>query len=257
MKDQPLQSKSSDPLVDVLKRLSDAKDAGENWEACVAIAREMGADALNAAKFKENTHAPLWIRISTHERGGLEEYVMNDYLSVDPVLVARADDSMKEVDHLSLKTLLKRDDLTQKELECYHHLQAYGQSDYITFRIREQGEEEEMLIVFACSEAVAEELKADLDRLSVIANLFALYTVPPTPQQPEGKVPLLYEFLSDREKDVLSLLAKGMNNTQIAHELGISEVTVRLHTTGARKKMGATTRAQAIALALIRGLIVA
>ncbi|MEX0284430.1 MAG: LuxR C-terminal-related transcriptional regulator [Paracoccaceae bacterium] len=220
------------------------------------IARELGADALNIAKFKDASPAPVWMRVSTHERGGLEEYVANDYMSVDPVLVPRAKGVMKEVDHISLHRNIAAGGLSEKELECYDHLMTYGQSDYITFLLRDQDDEGETLVVFSCTALVAETLKSQLlDQLNIIANLFALHAVPPTPQQPEGKVPLLYEFLSDREKNVLNCLARGMHNEQIAHHLGISEVTVRMHSSNARKKMNATTRAQAIALALSRGLI--
>lgn len=256
MEDHTNVSAAHADLVAILRRLNEARDAGENWETCVAIARELGADALNIAKFRADTPVPIWIRVSTHEKGGLEEYVTRDYMSVDPVLVPRADGSMKDVDHISIHRNMAEKTLSEKELECYDHLLKYGQSDYITFRIRDKGDEsEEILVVFACSSGVAEMLKADIDQLGVIANLLALYTAPPTPERPEGKVPLLYDFLTSRERDVLTALAKGMHNSEIAHELGITEVTVRMHTTGARKKMGATTRAQAIALALKRGLI--
>jgi DNA-binding CsgD family transcriptional regulator len=58
-----------------------------------------------------------------------------------------------------------------------------------------------------------------------------------------------------REWEVLGLLALGHTGEEIAEELGISPETVRNHLRGAREKLGARTRAQAIALALSRGLI--
>ncbi len=243
-------------IADIFTRLQNSDDAGTRWDQCVEIARELGADALNVAKFNDSSPIPVWIRVSTHEQGGLAEYVANDYMSVDPVLVPRANNTMKEIDHISLKRNIEAGGLSDKERECYDHLMAYGQSDYITFRLRDQDDAGETLVVFSCSETVAEVFETRLiDYLSIVANLFALYALPPTPQQPLGKVPLLYEFLSNREKDVLNCLAQGMQNEQIAHTLGISEVTVRMHTAGAKKKMNASTRAQAIALALSRGLI--
>ena len=243
-------------LFEILARLQKSDDAGQRWETCLGIARELGADALNVAKFKDSSPAPLWIRVSSHEKGGLETYVANDYMSVDPVLLPRANGTMKAFDHISLEHDLKAGGLSQKQIECYDHLIAHGQSNYITFRLRDEDEEGETLVVFLCSGNVAEVFKTRLkNHVSVIANLIALHVVPPTPKQPTGKIPFLYDFLSTREKDVLSHLAQGMQNEQIAHALGISEVTVRMHTSGAKKKMNATTRAQAIALALSRGLI--
>ena len=243
-------------LMRIIGLLAEGGDINDRWEVSVRIARELGADALNVVRFQKGNPMPVWFRVSTHERGGMEEYIANDYMSVDPILVSYADGSMKDIDHISLHQQMEEGGLSAKTLECYEHLLKYGQSDYITFRLRDnQDDKEEVLIVFACTADVAALFKAYIEDLAVIANIFAVYTKPPTPNQPTGKVPLLYEFLTPREKDVLTCLAKGMHNTAIAHELGISEVTVRMHTTSARKRMGANTRAQAIALALVRNLI--
>ena len=65
----------------------------------------------------------------------------------------------------------------------------------------------------------------------------------------------VYSALSEREEEVLRHLARGSNNTQIAHTLNVAEVTVRLHLRNARHKMGAATREQALALAITRGFL--
>jgi DNA-binding CsgD family transcriptional regulator len=56
--------------------------------------------------------------------------------------------------------------------------------------------------------------------------------------------------LSTREREVLTLLALGDDGEKIAADLFISPATVRTHIQNARHKLGATTRAHAIALAL-------
>jgi predicted ATPase/DNA-binding CsgD family transcriptional regulator len=56
--------------------------------------------------------------------------------------------------------------------------------------------------------------------------------------------------LSPRERAVLRLVAKGMPSKQIGRELAVSERTVKAHVTGAMNKLGAFTRAQALAIAL-------
>jgi len=63
------------------------------------------------------------------------------------------------------------------------------------------------------------------------------------------------EPLTYRERQVLTLLAKGMDGPAIAGELGLSPETVRSYTQGARAKLGAGTRTEAVALALTRGEI--
>jgi len=54
---------------------------------------------------------------------------------------------------------------------------------------------------------------------------------------------------------VLTLLAMGSTDVQIAQQLGLSPATVQTHVRNAKGKLGARTRAQAVALALVGGLI--
>ena len=58
-----------------------------------------------------------------------------------------------------------------------------------------------------------------------------------------------------REREVLDLLADGATDEQIAAKLSLSPATVQSHVRNAKAKLGARTRAQAVALALHRGLI--
>jgi DNA-binding CsgD family transcriptional regulator len=58
-----------------------------------------------------------------------------------------------------------------------------------------------------------------------------------------------------REREVLDLLAEGATDEQIAALLQLSPATVQSHVRSAKSKLGARTRAQAVALALHRGLI--
>lgn len=59
--------------------------------------------------------------------------------------------------------------------------------------------------------------------------------------------------LTPREREVLTLLARGLTGTEIAERLSLSPETVRIHVRNARGRLGARTRAHAIALALLRG----
>jgi DNA-binding NarL/FixJ family response regulator len=61
--------------------------------------------------------------------------------------------------------------------------------------------------------------------------------------------------LSPRERDVLRLLADGNSNETIGSTLTISPQTVRTHVQKAMAKLGATTRIQAVAIALRESLI--
>ncbi len=61
--------------------------------------------------------------------------------------------------------------------------------------------------------------------------------------------------LTERELDVLRLLAEGFPHEEIGKTLGISSETVRTHLRKASDRLGATTRTQAVATALRMGLI--
>jgi DNA-binding NarL/FixJ family response regulator len=61
--------------------------------------------------------------------------------------------------------------------------------------------------------------------------------------------------LSPRETEVLRQVAAGQTNKAIALQLGISEHTVKFHLGSAMTKLGAASRAEAVAVAMRRGLI--
>jgi DNA-binding CsgD family transcriptional regulator len=69
----------------------------------------------------------------------------------------------------------------------------------------------------------------------------------------EGRVLMLY--LTHREREALQLLADGRATTDIACGLGVSERAIDAHLTALFTRMGAASRAEAIAAASRRGLL--
>jgi PAS domain S-box-containing protein len=63
--------------------------------------------------------------------------------------------------------------------------------------------------------------------------------------------------LSPREHQVVELLASGNTGEEVADRLGISPATVRVHVRNATGKLGASTRTQAVAIAVARGEVAA
>jgi len=61
--------------------------------------------------------------------------------------------------------------------------------------------------------------------------------------------------LTEREMDVVRLIAAGNGNKQIADQLSIGEATVKSHVTNILSKLGANDRAHAVTIALKRGII--
>jgi NarL family two-component system response regulator LiaR len=61
--------------------------------------------------------------------------------------------------------------------------------------------------------------------------------------------------LSDREREVLALMVKGMNNTEIAERLVVSLSTIKHHVSHILSKLDAANRAEAVAMAVKHHLI--
>ena len=61
--------------------------------------------------------------------------------------------------------------------------------------------------------------------------------------------------MTPRERGVLRSLCDGLSNKEIARELGIEDVTVRLHLRGVYRKLGVNNRAHAVSTALSIGIV--
>jgi DNA-binding NarL/FixJ family response regulator len=66
----------------------------------------------------------------------------------------------------------------------------------------------------------------------------------------EGSAEARLAKLTDRERDVLRLIARGLSNRAIATELGVAERTARTHVSNILAKLGLTSRTQAALFAV-------
>ena len=67
-------------------------------------------------------------------------------------------------------------------------------------------------------------------------------------------VQVLFDTLTPREREILALVASGLMNKQIAAELGLAEITVKIHRGHIVKKMGAKSLAELIRMAETLGI---
>jgi DNA-binding CsgD family transcriptional regulator len=77
----------------------------------------------------------------------------------------------------------------------------------------------------------------------------------PTPPRQARRDTIVGTVLSNREHEVLALLADGLGNKQIAARLGISTNTVKTHLELLFEKLGVSSRAEAVAAGVKRGLL--
>ena len=64
----------------------------------------------------------------------------------------------------------------------------------------------------------------------------------------------VFETLTPRERDVLALVASGLMNKQIAAEMGLAEITVKIHRGHLMRKMGARSLADLVRMAEMLGI---
>jgi DNA-binding NarL/FixJ family response regulator len=87
---------------------------------------------------------------------------------------------------------------------------------------------------------------------SVTRRLIAEFTARPT--RPE-LVPSTMTLLTEREREIVALVAQGLTNSEIASELTLSPATARTHVSRAMVKLHARDRAQLVVFAYQSGLV--
>jgi FixJ family two-component response regulator len=102
-----------------------------------------------------------------------------------------------------------------------------GAVDFLTKPIRPQ----DLL------DAVAAAIRVDQDRRQEVAQ--------------NAQLREQYALLTPRERQVMALVASGLMNKQVASELSISEVTVKMHRSNAMRKLGAKSVAKLARMAEI------
>ncbi|GAB4505595.1 MAG: response regulator transcription factor [Anaerolineales bacterium] len=103
-------------------------------------------------------------------------------------------------------------------------------------------------------EKVIEAVRGTLAGKSFLDPAVAGKVMAQVSSQQKQPASLLTEKLTERETDVLRLLARGLTNAEIAAQLHLSEGTVRNHVSAILEKLGVSDRTQAAVIAIQHGL---
>jgi DNA-binding NarL/FixJ family response regulator len=104
-------------------------------------------------------------------------------------------------------------------------------------------------------EATPEEIESAIQAVNAGLVVIAPESLPELLLDVRPVAEALTEPLSERELEVLDVIAEGLSNKLIAHRLGISEHTVKTHVASILAKLGAASRTEAVSLAIRRGLV--
>jgi DNA-binding NarL/FixJ family response regulator len=105
-------------------------------------------------------------------------------------------------------------------------------------------------------ELIAALESANAGLVSLAPELLEALVTPNVRQPLRGTVPGPSTVpLSPREREILGLVAEGLGNKIVAARLGISEHTVKTHIASIFTKLGADTRAEAVAIGARHGMI--
>lgn len=113
---------------------------------------------------------------------------------------------------------------------------------------------------FLLKDATAEELVAAVRVLaagdalldpSVTRRVIDVFTSAPAPPAPNPEV---FERLTEREVEVLKLVARGLSNAEIARELYVGDATAKTHVSNVLSKLDLRDRVQAVIFAYQHGL---
>lgn len=180
------------------------------------------------------------IYLSNWSRAWMELYAANGFANEDIVII---ESQVSEVPFTWAEMRARRMDVSKRMLEA---AAGFGWHDGLIVPVH--GADGSRGVVSMAGERLSLS-EAERPRLVTTAKL--AYARARDLHLARGKV----AALTTRERQALALVAQGMDDSAIAVELGVTRSSAHVYVERAKRRLGTTTRAQAVALALDHGLL--
>lgn len=238
-------------LIDFVDALAGLTSAEDRWNEAVAQSQKQGIDAILVGEADGIKKQIFWMNTNMPD-DWITEYLEEDYMSVDAMLETLA---WQNEYHIVESGQMKRVDArSDKEYALDHGLKSAGLASLIGSRFGEPGRRGVYVTLCSGGTMQAAHNNSTVD-LAMLAALLATSITEPIHSPANLKLKAMTQVLSQRQQEVLELLANGCQTARIAERLNISEAAVNKHFSLARKALGASTREQALAIALKENLI--
>jgi ATP/maltotriose-dependent transcriptional regulator MalT len=196
-------------------------------------------------------HGRSWRRFLEAERTSLENRRRGQLAR----LLGRAlpDESPRELVHLAREDQRRAEEglveLKRGEEVWYKHIDDLAPEDHLALAEAERAKMAWLMGRFEKLSRVGDRPRPVRRLLAGVARVSSSEEEGATPRPITSETTLL----TARELEIISLVARGMSNRQIAYALYVSEASVKRHLANVYPKLGARSRGEAVRQALVRG----
>lgn len=218
---------------------------------CSAISEAYGFDHfIYGTSFPTSLVKPFTLIISGYPDAWREHYQMHGYLTLDPAVRHCA----RSVRPLVWQDLMLDPEMDRRSLTVMQEARDFGLASGTSLPIR--GGYGEIGVLSFSSERTMQQTRSEIDHAIPSLYLLSAYLHEAASRLVnQGCLPFKPPKLTARERECLLWAAEGKTSWEIARILGISERTVIFHLQNATRRLNASSRQQAVALAISQGLI--
>lgn len=218
---------------------------------CSAISEAYGFDHfIYGTSFPTSLVKPFILVISGHPDAWRDHYQAHGYLAVDPAVRHCA----RSVRPLIWQDLMLDSERDAKSLTVMQEAREFGLASGASLSIR--GGRGEIGVLSFSSERAWQQTRSAIDTAIPDLYLLSAYVHEAAGRLvTQGSLPFNPPELTARERECLLWAAEGKTSWEIARILGISERTAIFHLQNAARRLNASSRQQAVALAISQGLI--